>query len=153
MFSQIIQLILLTFIPFLELRFSIPYGINILELPVTIVFLVCVLTNMLLGPIVYILIDKLTDFALKFSLFAKPYNLIIVRTQKRIHKYIDKYGWIGLALFIGVPLPGSGSYTGAIAANIIGMDFRRFVVANIIGAIIAGTIMTLFSVGVLNFIF
>lgn len=153
MLNQVTQLILMTFIPFLELRASIPYGINVLGLSIFLVFFVCVLTNIILGPLVYILIDKTIHIALKYRFFAKPYTWVVINTRKRVRKYIEKYGWIGLALFIGVPLPGSGSYTGAIAADILGIDFRRFIVANTIGALIAGSIMTLFSVGVLNFIF
>jgi uncharacterized membrane protein len=150
MLSKIMYLILLTFTPFLELRASIPYGINILELPWAVVFFVCVLTNIILGPIVYILIDKFIHIFLNYKIFAKQYNRIITRTQKRMHKYIEKYGWIGLALFIAVPLPGSGSYSGALAADLVGLSFRKFVIANTLGVLIAGILVTLASQGFLT---
>ena len=53
-------------------------------------------------------------------------------------------------IFIAIPLPGSGSYSGALAAHLIGLSFRKFVVANTLGVIIAGIIVTLLSLGILN---
>ena len=60
---------------------------------------------------------------------------------------MDKYGEIGLAIFIGIPLPGSGVYSGALAAYLIGMNFKRFIIAATIGVFIAGTIVTLATIG------
>jgi len=75
-----------------------------------------------------------------------------VRTQKNIQKYVDKYGELGVALFIGVPLPGSGVYSGALGAYVIGLKLKKFIIADIIGVLIAGTIVTIISTGVLQLI-
>ena len=58
---------------------------------------------------------------------------------------MDKYGEWALAIFIGIPLPGSGVYSGALAADLLGLSFRKFVVANIVGVLIAGVIVTAVS--------
>ena len=151
MFNQIAYLILITMLPFLELRASIPYGINILKIAWPTVFIVCVIANMVLGVLVYFMLDKFINFFLRFKIIEIPYKKIVLRTQKKIQKYVDRYGEIGVALFIGVPLPGSGVYTGALGAYILGMKFRKFVIANIIGVLIAGIIVTIISTGVLRF--
>ena len=75
-----------------------------------------------------------------------------MRTQKNIQKSVDKYGELGVALFIGVPLPGSGVYSGALGAYVIGLNFKKFIIADIIGVLIAGTIVTIISTGVLQLI-
>ncbi len=67
-----------------------------------------------------------------------------------MHKYVDKYGTIGLALFIGVPLPGSGVWTGALAAFLLGFKRKEFSIANIVGVLIAGVIVTFVVVAGIN---
>ena len=152
MLNQIFNLILITLLPFLELRASIPYGINFLKMPWLTVFIVCVIANIILGIIIYFLLDKFVHFFLRYKIFSKPYNHIVLRTQKKIQKSVDKYGELGVALFIGVPLPGSGVYSGALGAYVIGLKFKKFIIANIIGVLIAGTIVTIISTGVLQLI-
>ena len=56
---------------------------------------------------------------------------------------MDKYGEIGIALFIGIPLPGSGVYSGSLGANLIGLKYKKFIIANILGVLIAGIIVTI----------
>ncbi|MFC1769260.1 COG2426 family protein [Nanoarchaeota archaeon] len=139
---DILILIGLTFVPFLELRASIPYGIIATDLHWSVVFIVCVLANMVLGPMVYFFIDNLLGVILRWKFFEKMYLWYIARVQKRIKKPIDKYGKFGLAVFIGFPLPGSGSYSGSIAAHLMGLKFKKFLYANTLGVLMAGIIVT-----------
>ena len=131
--------------PFLELRASIPYGILNTDLNWMIVFIICVLANIILAPIVYFFIDKVVHLFFFIKPFHKFYNYYVAKTQKKIHKYVEKYGEIGVALFIAVPLPGSGVYSGALAAYIVGMSYKDFIKAAIIGVLIAGIIVTAIS--------
>ena len=140
--NPIIELILITFIPALELRASIPYGI-LNGMDVFLVVLVCILANIILGMIVYFLLDKFVHLVVKIKWIGKIYDKIVARTQHRIKKYVEKYGEFGIAVFIGIPLPGSGVYTGALAAYLIGLKYKKFIIANIIGVVIAGVIVTL----------
>ena len=144
-FSDIMRLALITFFPFFELRASIPYGIFKTDMHWLAVFTVCVAANIVLGPAIYALLDRSVHMMLRAGLFRKIYDKVIARTQKRVRPYVDKYGEIGLALFIGVPLPGSGSYSGALAAYVLGMDFRKFIIANTIGVILAGIAVLIVS--------
>jgi len=150
MLNQILYLTFITFLPFLELRVSIPYGINVLKMAWPNVFIICVIANIILGILIYFLLDKFVHFFLRYKIFSTPYNKIVLKTQKNIQKYVDKYGELGVALFIGVPLPGSGVYSGALGAYVIGLKFKKFIIADIIGVLIAGTIVTIISTGVLQ---
>lgn len=144
--NQILILIGLTLLPFLELRASIPYGILNTDLNWTAVFIICVITNIILAPLIYFLIDKVIHFFFFIKPFKKVYDYYIIKTQKKIHKYIEKYGEIGVALFIAVPLPGSGVYSGALAAYILGLSYKDFIKAAVIGVLVAGVIVTAISI-------
>ena len=146
MFRELAYIGLVTLIPTLELRASIPYGIFKTDLHWTMIFFIAVITNIVLGAFIYAIIDKTLHHFMKFKWFAQPYNWYHKRVHNKIHKNVEKYGEWGLALFIGVPLPGSGVYSGAIAAHLLGMNFRQFVLSTIIGVLIAGIAVTLISI-------
>jgi len=138
MLYEIIILIILTLIPALELRASIPYGILVLHMNWILVFVVCVIANILLGIVLYPFLDKFIRLFLRFKIIDKAYQKYVEKTQKKIHKYVEKYGEIGIALFIGVPLPGTGVYTAALGSYLLGLDFKKFIIATVLGVLIAG---------------
>lgn len=140
--NSIIIISAITFLPFLELRASIPYGILVLKMHWFPVFIIASIANIILGPIVYFFIDKLIHIFLKVKFIDNIYQKYVEKTQKNIHKYVEKYGEAAMAIFIGIPLPGSGSYSGALAAYLIGLGYRKFFIANVIGVLIAGIIVT-----------
>jgi uncharacterized membrane protein len=167
MLLKILILVVVTFIPFLELRASIPLGILLSEVKLlgfsfqgfglnwVLVFWVCVLSNIVLGPLVYVFLDKFADYFLKYKIFSRYYNKKIEKTQKKISPYVNKYGVLGVALFIGTPLPGTGSYTGALGSYLLGIGYKKFIIANTIGVFIAGiavTAITLVGLNLFNFI-
>jgi len=139
------MLIILTLMPFLELRASIPYGIFSTNVHWGWIFFICVLVNIVLAPLVYYLFLELIQFFRKIKVIDYCYRKTVVRTQKKVHKYVEKYGVLGLAIFIGIPLPGSGVYSGALAADLLGIEFKDFFKAAIIGVLIAGLIVLLVS--------
>ena len=140
--KAILILIFITLIPTLELRASIPYGILRADMQWWAVVLVCVATNIVLGPLVYLFLDKVMALLLRFEWVDQIYGRTVTRTQRRIQKSVDRHGEMGVALFIGIPLPGTGSYSGALGAYLLGLGYRRFIIANVIGVLIAGTIVT-----------
>ena len=140
--ENFIYIVALTFLPGLELRASIPYALlisnsNLFFIPIIL------LLNIILGEAVFYFLNTSLDFFLKINVFKKYYLKYIKRIQKRARKYVDKYGTLGLAIFIGIPLPGSGVYTGALAAFILGFERRDFSIANILGVLISGIAVTL----------
>jgi uncharacterized membrane protein len=163
MLDKILWLIVLTFTPIFELRWSIPIGlfsgeitvpllgtIQGFALSILLVFVVCVLANIFLGLIAYFFLDKVIYIFLKVDFINSIYNRFVSRAQRRSKNLIDKYGLIGVALFVAVPLPGSGSWTGALVANLLGIGYKKFFIANTIGVIIAGIIVTAIFVGLFS---
>ena len=143
--AEIINLILITLMPFFELRASIPYGVFSTDLSLLTIFLVCVVTNIILAPILYFFLDKVIHVFLEVNAINKIYQKTITKAQKKVHKYVEKYGILGLALFIAIPLPGSGVYSGALGAYVLGFKLHEFLKAAIIGVLIAGIIVLLIS--------
>ncbi len=140
--QTILILIFITLIPTLELRASIPYGILRADLHWGTVVLICVLTNIVLGPLVYLFLHKAITLLLRFAWLKGIYQRTVTKIQRRIQKSIDRYGEMGVALFIGIPLPGTGSYSGALGAYLLGLSYRKFIIANLIGVLMAGAIVT-----------
>ena len=162
LFEKIFWIFLLTLLPGLELRFSIPVGIlhSTVSLPFGLafqgfgldpflVFIVAVASNAILGALVFLALRYLLEFALLFPLVKKFYSNRVLAIQKEIRPLVEKYGAIGLAIFIAIPLPGTGSWSGALAAFLIGMRFRTFFLMNALGVFIAGILVTLATVGLL----
>ncbi|MBU0461349.1 MAG: small multi-drug export protein [Nanoarchaeota archaeon] len=142
MIKEIIELIAITFLPILELRASIPYGILKLHMDWILVFLICVLANIVVGMLVFFLLDKFIHLVIKIKPVGKLYHKFVERTQKKIHAAIEKWGELGVAVFIGIPVPGSGVYTGALGAYLLGMDYKQFFIACFWGVLLAGVIVT-----------
>ncbi|MCK9484715.1 MAG: small multi-drug export protein [Candidatus Marinimicrobia bacterium] len=153
MINDIIKMIAITFIPTLELRASIPFGIFATDLSWQIVFGVCIIANIIIGIIIYFLMELIIKVLTMIPIISRLWDNYVEKTQHKIQKGVDKYGEWAVAIFIGIPLPGSGVYTGALASYLIGLKFKKFIVANIIGVLIAGIIVTaicLTGVGVSN---
>lgn len=140
-FNELWQITLITLIPTLELRASLPYAILVLNMPWYSAFLWVALINILLAPIVYFSLRFFLHIFLRIPFFERIYEHSLLKVQSKIRPKVEKYGDIGLALFIGIPLPGSGVYTGALAAFILDIRPRNFLIASIIGVLIAAVIV------------
>ncbi len=142
MLIDIMFIFLITMVPTLELRASIPYGILSAGIHWGGVFLVAVISNIILTVLVWWFVNYFMDYFLMIKFVRKIYNKVVVRTRRKLEPYIEKYGVLGLALFIGVPLPGSGVYTGGLGAYLLGYDFKDYFKASVVGVLIAGIIVT-----------
>ncbi len=160
---NLFYLVLFTLAPVFELRWSIPLGlwnkpidlpfvgvINGFGMPVFEVLPIVIITNILLGLFLYFALDFLVRVFTRVQYIKVLYNRIVERTQRKVKPYVEKYGVIGLAIFIGIPLPGSGVWTGALAAYLLGVRFRDFAIACVIGVLIAAAMVTVVTLGVLN---
>ena len=144
--SELWILIALTLLPFLELRASIPYGVFKTDFSLLTIFLVCTIVNILLAPLLYIFLDKFVHLFLKIRIIDRYYQKMITRTQRKVRPSVEKYGILGLAIFIGIPLPGSGVYSGALGAYLRGFKFKDFLTAAAIGVMTAAVVVILISV-------
>ncbi len=144
MLRQILLLFLFTLIPTLELRYSIPHGFVLYRdtLGPALIVGVCLLANIALAPLVWLFVRYVVDLFLRVAWIDRIYQAVVTRAAARLSPYLDKWGTLGLALFIGVPLPGSGVYSGALGAYVLGFNFRQYFIASVLGVFIAGAAVT-----------
>ncbi len=147
--NQILVLGLITIVPWIELRGSIPYGIG-MGLDSWFVFLFTLALNIAIIPLIYWGLEIFYNRV--FSRF-RVCRTLVERVRNRGEKYIKKYGMPGLIIFVGIPLPGTGAYSGAILAWLLGMRKRRAFVSIALGVGIAALVVTLFSVGLFSSVF
>jgi uncharacterized membrane protein len=138
----IFWLVILTLAPTLELRASIPYGLIEGTMSAALVVAICILVNILLAPIVWVFLDKGIHIFLRNQRIEKLYRKIVIRARDNLHPYVERWGTLGLALFIGVPLPGSGVYSGALGAYLLGFRFHQYMIAAVFGVLIAAAAVT-----------
>ncbi|MGI5925152.1 MAG: COG2426 family protein [Lentisphaeria bacterium] len=147
MLRSIVILFLITLLPGLELRASIPVGMFGGEwvsagLPWPLVAIICIIANILIGWGVFFLLNPMLYLIRRIPFCERLVVRYLERARKKLKPQIDKYGFWGLAIFIGIPLPLTGAYTGAAGAFTLGMDSKQFMLANVVGVIIAGVIVT-----------
>ena len=137
-------------IPIIELRGAIPLGAA-LGLPMWQSYLISVIGNMLPVPIILLFVKKVLDFMCKckIKLFNKISNLVYSNAEKNRAK-IEKYSFWGVALFVGIPLPMTGAWTGSLVAAFIDMKFFKAVLSALVGVLVAGLVMSLISYGIVT---
>ena len=131
-------------LPISELRGAIPLGINVFGLPWYRVFLLALIGNIIPVPILLLFLDFFVKLLSRVEPGRKLVNWVLNRTRSR-SEFIRKYERIGLVLFVAVPLPITGAWTGSIAAFLMGLRFRYAFLAILCGIIIAGVIVTILS--------
>jgi uncharacterized membrane protein len=142
-------LFIVTFFPAVELRGAIPLAVLLYKEPVILSFIVITIANILITPFVFLIWDLILLMARKVKPFGVFFNKYIVRLQKRAKPLVDKYGFWGLLIFVAIPLPGTGAYSGALIAELLNMDKRKAFVSVSLGVIVAGIIITLAVMGLI----
>jgi len=143
---------LISMLPLIELRGAIPYGV-LFGLPTLPTYLVAIIGNMLPVPIIYLFARRVLVWGQDKPLIGKLFTFFLEKGEKGGQKLQAKAGrglFIALLLFVGIPLPGTGAWTGTLAASILKMDFKSTIVAVILGVLLAGVIMGLASNGLLG---
>lgn len=145
-----LSLIIVSMIPLIELRGAIPLGINALGMPPLEVFLLCVIANCVPIPFIIFLIKPIFRWLKRFRFFNKIITKLEGIADKKSGKITAyKYEMLGLFLFVGVPLPGTGAYSGALIAALLNMRIKNAFPAIVLGVIAAGVLVTLISSGAL----
>ncbi len=135
-------IIVLTLTPTLELRASIPYAILVAEYNVVLAAVVGIAANTALAPVAWVFTDKVLPILLTVPLIKRVFDWYAQKKKGSLEGYVERYGVYGLALFIGVPFPGTGVYSGCLAAWLLGYRFRDYMVASFGGCVIAGIAVT-----------
>lgn len=136
-----LAVILISALPVLELRGALPVAINVLGMPWYWAFCLAVIGNLLPVPFLLLFLDSLAKGASKVDCGRKLVDWVFQRTRKR-GQVIERYERIGLTLFVGIPLPLTGAWTGSIAAFLFGLKFYRSLLFIFLGIVIAAAIVT-----------
>ena len=156
---QVILKYALTFfvsmVPLVELRGAIPIGLSQLlgdPLPVIPLYIVCILGNMLPVPIIFFFARKVLEWGADKKFIGKFFRFCLEKGEKG-GKKLQEAGrglYFALFLFVGIPVPGTGAWTGTLAASFLDMDFKKSVISIMAGVVLAGVIMGLASFGVFS---
>ena len=149
--GKIIGITFISMIPIIELRGSIPVGF-VMGLPWYASLVCSIIGNMLPVPVILLFVVKVFEFMKKHNILTKFVNKMEQKAMNRSEK-VSKGEFWGLMLFVAIPLPGTGAWTGALIAALLKMNRRDSFLSILLGVTIAGTIITLGTYGVLGFIF
>lgn len=136
-----LEIMIISAIPIVELRGSIPLGILVYHMPYFQNFVLGVLGSIIPAPFILLFIPAILKWMSGTRVFGKMANWIIAKGLKKSKK-LTKYETWGLFLFVAIPLPGTGVWTGCLAASLIGLDFKRSLVSVSLGSLVAGIIVT-----------
>ena len=162
MLKKYLIIFFISMIPMIELRGAVPVALSPKDmtffgclqgmgLPVLPSYLVCILGNMMPVPIIFFFARRVLEWGADKPYIGKLFNFFLEKGHKGGQKLHEKAGrglFVALLLFVGIPLPGTGAWTGTLAASLLDMDFKSSVTAVLLGVILAGIIMGVASMGV-----
>ena len=155
MLKKYLYIFLVSMVPLVELRGSIIISQGF-QLPLLQSYIVCVIGNMLPVPVIYLFARKVLEWGKDKKYIGKFFTFCIEKGHKGGEKLKEKAGrglFVALLLFVGIPLPGTGAWTGTLAASFLDMGFKKSVIAVLLGVLLAGVIMGIASAGVFTAIF
>lgn len=155
MLKKYLYIFLISMVPLIELRGAIPVSQGF-QLPLLQSYIVCVIGNMLPVPVIYLFARKVLEWGKDKKYIGKFFIFCIEKGHKGGEKLKEKAGrglFVALLLFVGIPLPGTGAWTGTLAASFLDMGFKKSVIAVLLGVLLAGVIMGIASAGVFTAIF
>lgn len=149
MLKQYLILFLVSMVPLIELRGALLMagGMN---LPMISSYIVCIIGNMIPVPFIFFFARKVLEWGADKPVIGKFFTFCLEKGHKGGQKLQEKAGrglFVALLLFVGIPLPGTGAWTGTLAASLLDMDFKSSVMAVLGGVLLAGIIMALASMG------
>ena len=152
MLKQYIIVFLISMVPLIELRGAVPYAIAN-GLPVLPSYIIAIIGNMIPVPIIFFFARKVLEWGKDKPVIGKFFTFCLEKGEKGGQKLQAKAGqglFVALMLFVGIPLPGTGAWTGTLAASILDLDWKKSCIACMGGVLLAGTIMLLLSLGVFS---
>ena len=141
---------LIAMVPLIEIRGAVPYAVG-MELPLVPSIIVAVLGNMLPVPFIFLFARRVLEWGKDKRYIGSFFTWCLEKGEKGGQKLEAKAGrglYWALFLFVGIPLPGTGAWTGMLAASILNMNFRKSTIAVLGGVLLAGAILLAISLGV-----
>ena len=139
---------IISMLPILELRGGL-IAATLLNVDFLSGYIVSIIGNILPIPIVLLFLEKIFNFLKKF----KTTNKIVTKLENKIlskKEQIEKYGYLGLLIFVGIPLPGTGAWTGAGLAVLLNLNKKKSFIYIFLGVVLASIIMSILSYGILD---
>lgn len=152
MLKKYLFIFFVSMVPLVELRGAIPIAVAA-ELPLVPSYIICILGNMLPVPVIFLFARKVLEWGADKPVIGKFFSFCLEKGHKGGVKLKEKAGrglFVALLLFVGIPVPGTGAWTGTLAASLLDMDFKSSVLAVLLGVVLAGIIMGLASAGLLG---
>ncbi|WP_124066617.1 small multi-drug export protein [Clostridium sp. E02] len=152
MLQKYMTVFLISMVPLVELRGAIPYS-RIIGLPLFQSYIIAIIGNMLPVPIIYLFARRVLEWGADKPIIGSFFTWCLNKGEHGGKKLQAKAGrglFIALLLFVGIPLPGTGAWTGTLAASLLDVDFKSSILAVMGGVLLAGVIMALASAGVLG---
>ena len=146
--SREVIIFIISLMPILELRGGL-LAASLLDVEYITAALICVLGNVLPIPFVLLFLRYVLDILSKWNITKKIVNWLEKKVESK-REQIDKYGYLGLILFVGIPLPGTGAWTGALLAVMLGLSRKKSFICILIGVLLAAIIMSILSYGILG---
>ena len=145
MFIKYLEIFFISMVPLIELRGAIPISQSpLMGLPIIPSYIVCIIGNMLPVPIIYLFARKVLEWGKDKPIIGGFFTFCLKKGHEGGEKLTEKAGrgtFVALLLFVGIPLPGTGAWTGTLAASILDMDFKSTIIAVMLGVFLAGCIM------------
>ncbi|MCL2880933.1 MAG: small multi-drug export protein [Treponema sp.] len=136
---------ILSFLPISELRGAIPFAMAN-HVPWWAAFLIAVVGNCLVAPFCWIFLSTLHKLFLKMNWYKRFFERFIGRARNKLHKDVERWGWLGITVFVAIPLPLTGAWTGTLGAWVLGLSRRKTMLAVFLGVVGAGIIVTVVMV-------
>ena len=133
----------ISMVPLIELRGAIPYS-QVVGLPLLQSYIICIIGNMLPVPVIFFFARKVLEWGCDKPVIGGFFTFCLEKGERGGKKLQEKAGrglFVALLLFVGIPLPGTGAWTGTLAASLLDMGFKKSVLACMGGVLLAGTIM------------
>lgn len=149
MLKKYLIVFFVSMVPLIELRGAIPIAAG-MGLPFIQYYIIAILGNMIPVPFIYFFARKILVWGSDKPVIGKFFTWCLEKGKKggkKLQATAGKGLFVALLLFVGIPLPGTGAWTGTLAASILDMDFKSSVLAVMLGVILAGIIMALASMG------
>lgn len=139
---------LISLLPILELRGGLIAAV-LLGVPIQVAIPVCIIGNILPIPFILLFIKRILKWLSHFRLFKGFVSWLEERAMKRSEK-VSRFEFWGLALFVGIPIPGTGAWTGSLISALLNMSFKKSIFAELLGIAMATVIMSLISYGLIG---
>ena len=147
-FSKEMIVFIISLMPILELR-GVLIAAALLKIPYLKAAVICIVGNILPIPFILLFLNKIFDMMEKWGPTKKIVHYFKKKASDNKSK-IDKYGLLGLILFVGIPLPGTGAWTGALVASVFNMDIKKASIGIFLGILLAFVIMSILSYGIIG---